>query len=294
MNAKTSRASSNTPRSPQLNRNQLSRLGLKEHPFRSSADPRFLFLSSVHEEVLARLQASIAWREGLSVIEGPIGTGKTSMARRMFELTTHDPQYLPVYIHTAAYKTQLDAAKDISRHFGLVARRAYTDQLRDLEKFLVGLRLKEITPVVIIDDAQLMSPESLETIQNILNFDLREKLIQIILFGQVEVHLSFAKQEALLDRVAYWTKLGALPFNDMVGLLNFRLNVAGRTAPFFTDAALAALYNFSKGVPRPLIIVCNEVLHMLVTTGRDVADQAEVDQAVEIYNQRPVRNFDEE
>jgi len=80
----------------------------------------------------------------------------------------------------------------------------------------------------------------------------------------------------------------------MVGLLNFRLNVAGRTAPFFTDAALAALYNFSKGVPRPLIIVCNEVLHMLVTTGRDVADQAEVDQAVEIYNQRPVRNFDEE
>jgi len=279
-------------RMPRLTRDQLSRMGFKEHPFRSSADPRFLFLSSLHEDVLARLQGLVEWREGLGVIEGPIGTGKTSVARRLYELTTQDEQYRPVYIHTATYNTQLDAARDIARHFGLDSRRAYTDQLRDLEGLLVALRQEEVTPVVIIDDAQLMSSDSLETIQNILNFDLREKLMQIVLFGQLEVHLNFAKQPALLDRVAYWTKLGALPFNDMVGLLNFRLNVAGRAEPLFTDAALTALFEFSSGVPRPLIIVCNEVLRTLATSGRDEADEADITAAIEIYNQRPGRDFD--
>lgn len=279
-------------RSARLSREQLSRMGFKEHPFRSSADPRFLYLSSLHEDVLARLQGLVEWREGLGVIEGPIGTGKTSVARRLYELTTQDAQYQPVYIHTATYNTQLDAARDIARHFGLDSRRAYTDQLRDLEGLLVELRQEEVTPVVIIDDAQLMSSDSLGTIQNILNFDLREKLMQIVLFGQLEVHLNFAKQPALLDRVAYWTKLGALPFNDMVSLLNFRLNVAGRSEPMFTDAALAALYEFAAGIPRPMIMVCNEVLHGLAASGRDVADQEDIVQATEIYNQRPEREFD--
>ncbi|HEX9387424.1 MAG TPA: hypothetical protein VF918_13960, partial [Anaerolineales bacterium] len=68
--------------------------------------------------------------------------------------------------------------------------------------------------------------------------------------------------------------------------IQFRLTVAGRFKPLFSDRALELLYEASKGVPRPLMIICNETLHILAETGRFEADEAEVGQAVKIYNQR--------
>jgi type II secretory pathway predicted ATPase ExeA len=70
-------------------------------------------------------------------------------------------------------------------------------------------------------------------------------------------------------------------------MIQFRLAVAGRAEPLFTDRAMQALFDFSKGIPRPLIVVCNETMHMLVETGRFEADEAEVMKAIEVYNQRP-------
>lgn len=266
---------------------ELSILGLKEHPFHPSADPRFLYLSRNHLNILGRLQDLIEWREGLAVVEGHMGTGKTSLARRLFELTEQDENTEPVYIHTAAFKTPMDAARDISAAFGVRGRRSYIDQLRDLENYLVRLKRIDKTAVVLLDDAQFMEPDSLDTIQNMLNFDLSAKLIQIVLFGQQEIKDIFVQKRAVHDRVVHWQSLGPLPFTEMVGLITFRLTVAGRAEPLFTDTAYARLYAFSSGVPRPLVIVCGTTLRLLAEKKLQIADTDVVEEAIEIYGQRP-------
>jgi general secretion pathway protein A len=114
-------------------------------------------------------------------------------------------------------------------------------------------------------------------------------MIQCVLFGQQEIHGNFARNPALLDRVVFWHKLAPLSFGEMVRMIQFRLAIAGREKPMFNDSALEELYRFSQGVPRPLIIVCNETLHLLVDASRDNADATDVNRAVEIYKARPPR-----
>jgi type II secretory pathway predicted ATPase ExeA len=181
----------------------------------------------------------------------------------------------------------MEAARDVSAALGVRGRRSYIDQLRDLEVYLVNLKREDKTSVLLLDDAQFMAPESLDTIQNMLNFDLSEKLIQIILFGQQEIKETFVQKQAVHDRVVHWQSLGSLPFTEMVGLISFRLTVAGRAEPMFTDSALTLLYEFSKGIPRPLVMVCNNTLRLLADKKSQTADVADVEEAISIYEQRP-------
>jgi len=278
---------------PRLTMRELGLLDLNEHPFHVSADPRFLYLTEQHKAALARLENMIEWREGLSVIEGPIGAGKTTLARRLYELCMQNELLEPVYIHTASYPTPAAALRDIVNHFRLDTSRAYLDKLRDFETYLISLRKQDRNPVLIIDDAQLMSANSLQPIQDFLNFDVTSKLIQIILFGQQEIHRNFSRNPALLDRVVFWHRLGPLTYAETVRMIQFRLTVAGRFKPLFSDRAIELLYEATKGVPRPLMIICNETLHTLAETGRFEADESEVRQAIDIYNQR-LRSSDDE
>ncbi len=267
-------------------RSQLDSLGLNEHPFRISADPRFLYLTESHRWILDHLDKSISWREGLSVIEGHIGLGKTILARRLYDIGVQKPNTELVYIHTASYRSNLGALREISANFRLRPRQARMDQLKDLENCLIDKRKEKINPVVIIDDAQLISAEGLSAFQDMLNFDISSKLIQIVLFGQSEIHATFAKIPALLDRVVFWHKLPPLTTKEMLSMISFRVSVAGREKPMFTDRALQKLMDFSSGVPRPLIIVCNEAMKVILDAGRGEADAADVQRAIDIYNQR--------
>jgi general secretion pathway protein A len=267
----------------------LNTLGFKEDPFSSSADPRFLYLSRNHQYILDRLQDLVEWREGLAVVDGARGTGKTSLARRLFHITETDDSIHSVYIHTAAFKTSMDAARDIAAAFGLRGRRSYLDQIRDLEVFLVELKRQDKTAVVLLDDAENMQPDSLEAIQNMMNFDLSAKLIQVILFGRQELKETFLHKKALLDRVVVWLNIGPLPFPEMVRMISFRLTVAGRNKPLFTDSAITRLYDFSSGFPRPLVLVCREVVRVLIDEQKDVADISEVEKAIDVYEERSRR-----
>jgi general secretion pathway protein A len=264
----------------------LSRLGFREHPFLPSADPRFLYLSKQHLAVLDRVQDVINWREGLSVVEGVIGVGKTSIARRLHQMFEFDPEYKTVYIHTATYTTETQAARDIASAFGLDKRRALLDQLRDFELFLVEIRKKDINAVVIIDDAQRMSSSSLDTIQAFMNFDVRAKLIQVILFAQPEIHTIFSNNEPVLSRVASWQKLSPLPVDEATALIQFRCQVAGRKEPFYTDSAMLRLYEDTGGVPRPMIMTSAEVIRILIEEEKYVADEMEIEKANSLYQQR--------
>lgn len=273
----------------ELRRADLDALGLEEHPFRISADTRYYYRTDQHKSILRRLEDTISWHEGLAVIEGEIGTGKTIIARILYAiLSDKEMPYWPVYIHTGSYKTSVEAAKDISSAFGLPRKKQYSDQLRVFESFIIQSRTEDgVDPVLIIDDANRMAPEALGCIQDFLNFDVTEKQLQIILFGQPDIHHNFLEQRSLVDRVIYWQKIGPLPYDEMVGLIKFRLDTAGRETALFSDSALRILYDHAEGIPRPLIVACNETLRVLLDQDKTFADKKEVEQAIKTINQRP-------
>lgn len=264
----------------------LARLRFREHPFLPTADPRFLFLSAQHTAVLDRVQDLINLHEGLGVVEGPIGVGKTLVARRLHSMLDFEPDYRPVFIHTAAYSTPTEAARDIARAFGRPTRRAQVDQLRDFESFLIDLRKQDINAVVIVDDAQKMSPASLDAIQNFLNFEVRGRLIQIVLFAQPEIHGTFAANEAVLSRVVSWQRLSPLPVDDAAAMLQFRCTVAGRQEPLFSEGAFLKIYEAAEGVPRPMITISAEVLRLLVENNAFTAEAHHADFAIAAYTER--------
>ncbi|MEW6567679.1 MAG: ATP-binding protein [Chloroflexota bacterium] len=278
-------AKTSTYRGPFTSEN-LARLRFREHPFLPTADPRFLFLSGQHTAVLDRIQDLVNLHEGLGVVEGPIGVGKTLVARRLHSMFDLEPGYRPVFIHTAAYNTPTEAARDIARAFGRPTRRAQIDQLRDFESFLVELRKQDVNAVVIIDDAQKMSPASLDAIQNFLNFEVRGRLIQIVLFAQPEIHGTFAANGAVLSRVVSWQRLSPLPADDAAAMLQFRCTVAGRQEALFTEGAFLKIYEAAEGVPRPMITISAEVLRLLVENNTFTAGVEHADLAIAAYAER--------
>jgi type II secretory pathway predicted ATPase ExeA len=262
-------------------------LGFREYPFSASADPRFLFLSSQHEAVLDNVHRSISNRQGLTVVEGPVGLGKTSLARRLFDIYSPLEEYLTVYIHTATYKSAYAAMTDIASKFGLEPRRSEA-KLRDaFEQWLVQQKREERTPVIIVDDAQLISSDSLDAFQYIYNFDVRQKLAQVILFGQTELREIIVRNTGLFSRVFSWQTLISLSASDALSLVNFRCQVAGRTEPLLNESAFTLLYEYSGGVPRTIVFICGEILSFLLRHNRYSADAAIVTEAIASYQRRP-------
>lgn len=263
-------------------------LGFKENPFSVSADPRFLYLSMQHQVVLEAIQRVIADHQGLAVVEGQVGVGKSTLARRLVDLyMANAPDYQVLYLHTATYKTSFDALSDIATKFGVRPRRSEIALRDELENWLVQQRTEGRTPIIIVDDAQLIAPESLEAFQSIYNFDVREKLAQVILFGQTEIRELIARNSGLLSRVVSWQTIMPLPARDALEMINFRCQVAGRYEALLKESAFQKLYEFSAGLPRTIVIVCAEVLSILERDGLHTADARVVNEAIENYQRRP-------
>jgi len=277
--------------STRMKYSDLSRLGLMELPFRISADPRFLYLTPTIASLIDRLLDLMAYEEGLGVVEGEIGIGKTSVARRLYDIAAGDDNNLhPVYIHTALYNSAPAAARDIADHFGLDTHRVYTTQLRILEEGILKIREDGDNPVLIIDDAQFMETPSLETIQNMINFDVSSKAVQIVLFGQPEIHRNFSKPsaESVLKRVVTWQKLSAFSFEDTSAMLNWRVQQAGRKEPLFTGNALSMIWDTSQGNPRDTINIANEALRQLIKNGGQTINGEITQSAIANFSTRPL------
>ena len=278
-----------------LSAERLRALGFREHPFVLGSDPRFLFPTRQHTQVLERVQDVINYREGLAVVEGPVGAGKTTVARRLYDLYAFDERHKVAYIPTAIYSSPVAATRDISAVFGQENRRAYLDQIRQFETFLVKQRSEERNVVIIIDDAQRMRPEALQALHDIFNFDARVKLAQVIVFGQPQIHKIFAGYEPILDRIAAWQKLSPLPADDALAMIRFRCSVAGRSEneSLLEDTAFLRLYEFAGGLPRPMIIACGELLHILARKEKRTAGVEDVSEAITTYEARPHKDKDD-
>src|SRR5438094_9673609 len=160
----------------------LKYFGFNEHPFMSSPDPRFLYFSSQVKEDLAKCELMARDRIGPIYMYGPIGSGKTSLVRRLQEKLSQDERYNVKLLISPNLKSSNAFLRLILETFDIKTERSYTASLSNFEQFLIHQFQEAKVPVLLIHDAQNMIRDTLKLIHYLLKFETKKtKLLQIVL-----------------------------------------------------------------------------------------------------------------
>jgi len=237
--------------------------GLNQEPFSNAPVGKFYFNSKQHSEALIRLKYAAESMKGLALLIGDIGTGKTTLARKMLDQLPED-QYesaLLVIIHTGITANWL--LRKIAMQLGVTA--PTNDKLQLLSQLynrLVELHENNRKAVVLVDEAQMLqSREIMEEFRGLLNLELPEKkLLTFIFFGLPEMEDYMKLDEPLAQRVALKYTLKTFDEPSTKEYVNYRVKIAGSEKELFDDAALQSVHNFSRGVPRLINTLCDNGL----------------------------------
>lgn len=233
---------------------------LNERPFSISPDPRFFYLTSQHKEALTNCQYMVTNRIGPVYVHGDVGTGKTTIARRLYQQLLDDPRYVVAMIISPNLKSSNALLRLIMQEFKVKTEKKYEDSLRNFGEFLQNSATNGKIPVLFIDEAQLLKPDMLELIRFLLNFETNtQKLLQVVLFGQNELATNLESKKELKSRM-YRSALASLTRPDMEKMIEFRYQVAGGKKHPFTLEALDELFRLSLGLPREVCKLCDMAL----------------------------------
>ena len=233
---------------------------LKERPFSISPDPRFFYLTAQHKEALTNCQYMITNRVGPVYVHGDVGTGKTTIARRLYQQLLDDPHYILAMIISPNLKSSNALLRLIMKEFNVKTDKKYENSLTLFGEFLQDSAGKGKVPVLFIDEAQLLKPDMLELVRFLLNFETNtQKLLQIVLFGQNELATNLESKKELKSRM-YRSALASLNRSDMENMIQFRFQVAGGERHPFTPDGLDELYKLTLGLPREICKVTDMAL----------------------------------
>jgi general secretion pathway protein A len=261
----------------------LSFYGLREAPFAPTPDPKFLFQSARHREALAQLIYGVRERKGFIVLTGEIGTGKTTLLRTLLErLNAATPV---AYVHNSALNIE-GLLEYVLQDWGVKSTAAsHAQRLFELNEFLIDQHRKGTSPVLVIDEAQNLTVETLEAVRMLSNFETtNQKLMQILLVGQPELRdkLDLPELRQLKQRVGLRCHIAPLSAEETRLYIRHRLRIAGATdAGIFTDAAIQKIADYSRGTPRVINIVCDHCLLSGFADSKKRIDAATVQEAVE-------------
>jgi len=236
--------------------------GFTDKPFNMTPDSKFFYASAKHEEALNCLLLAIAERNGFVVITGEIGSGKTTVCRTL--LNKLDPlTKVALVLNTHLGKKELITTilEDLEIEYRSTSK---THLLSALNKYLLEQVSKDINVVLIIDEAQNLTPSVIEEIRMLSNLETeKEKLLQIVLIGQPELRkkLSLPKLEQFKQRIVFQYHLEPLSYEETVGYIKHRLKIAGNgKTDIFTQEAIDKIYTYSKGIPRLINLACHNAL----------------------------------
>ena len=262
--------------------------GFNEHPFITTPDPRFLYFSSQVKEALAKCEFMARDRIGPIYMYGPIGSGKTSLVRRLQEKLSQDERYNVKLLISPNLKSSNAFLRLILETFDVKTERSYTASLNNFEKYLVQQYKAGKVPVLLIDEAQNMIRDTLKLIHYLLNFETNKtKLLQIVLVGQEELGTKIMQYRELASRM-FPIAMNAMSLDDLADMISFRLTVAGHDGSLFEkkNEAYKILYAYTKGLPRDAIKVCFELLIELVAQGKKQATAQQVEEIAKAQNLR--------
>ena len=236
---------------------------LRQEPFHVTPDPEFLFPSSAHKEALAAIIYGIEQRKGFVAITGEVGVGKTTILRSYLDFADRQSLKL-IYVYNSNL-TFDELVTTILQELGVSDRPPTSFQaITRLHEELIEVYRKNQTVVLIIDEAQNMPVDTLESLRMLSNLEtVTEKLIQIMLIGQPELDelLQQHRLRQLRQRIAIHARIDPLNSEDSVAYLEHRLaKVAFGTKPVFTKNALRLIADSAQGIPRNLNILSDNAL----------------------------------
>ncbi len=263
-----------------------SYFGFKENPFNLTPDPRYLFLSPHHREALDHMLYGVNERKGFIVITGGIGTGKTTLCRAFLSQLESSVKSALIF---NSFITEQELLETIIEEFGIDAsagagtRKERIDQIKE---FLLHTFSQGGNAVLVLDEAQNLSPTVLEQIRMLSNLETeREKLIQIVLVGQPELKdlLTSSSMQQLNERIAVRFELRPLDHKDVQGYVEHRLVVGGGRGgdPRFTNSAFSGIYKYSQGIPRRINAVCDRALLIAYVNEKRAISRAIVAKAID-------------
>lgn len=236
--------------------------GFREQPFNITPDPRFLFYGELHREAFNHLLFGVKERKGFIQVTGEVGAGKTTLCRAFLE-GLGDEFTTALILNPCLTSFQL--VRTVLSELGL--KTPSNDRVRALEtlnQFLLSELEVGRDVVLIIDEAQDLSPELLEQVRLLSNLETdQRKLLQIVLIGQPELRdlLASPRLRQLHQRITVRYHLGALSSPETKHYILHRLHVAGSNArPTFDSWALRRIHSYSGGIPRLINVVCDKTL----------------------------------
>ena len=240
---------------------------LQENPFTTSPDPRFFYLAPNHAESVAKCEYAIRNKSGLAVVYGDVGTGKTTILNKLRQRFDGKAYTIAVLNYTNQ-TSDTALLKAIAAEFGLDSPRTKQGAFDHLQEFLAREVVAGRTPLLLIDEAQQLrnstrpDRDMLGMIKTLTNMMLEnERLLQIILFGQLELIPLLKARRELMSRVAQFGVLSPLVKPDAIAMMEHRWKTAGGKLPLpFEDAALTLIYQAAKGLPRDIVKVSNSAL----------------------------------
>jgi len=237
--------------------------GFSERPFQLSPDPRFFFATSHHQRALSYLQYGLDQGEGFIVITGPIGTGKTTIARNLLANIADENIVAAQLVTTKLTPDEL--LELVASEFKItVTGNSKADLLQSIERFLISLNKQGKRALLLVDEAQNLPPETVEELRMLSNFQLDNKpLIQSFLLGQEELKaiISAPDMEQFRQRVIASAHLKPLDSEEVKNYINHRLAQANcNKESLFSDEAFQLIFEKTLGVPRKINIFVDRLL----------------------------------
>ncbi|MEO8678635.1 MAG: AAA family ATPase [Vicinamibacterales bacterium] len=251
--------------------------GLRERPFELTPNPRFLFMTPSHREALTTLEYGLTSRNGIVLLIGDAGTGKTTLVHAALQSKQAAASFA-VYLNNPTL-TRPEFVEFLAAGFGLSpeATRSKTRCLSELTEMLAQRHASGMMSALVIDEAQCLPDELLEEVRLLANIEsASEKLLSIVLVGQPEVgtRLSHPSLRQLKQRIGLRCALATLSLADTSAYIATRIRTAGGDATrLFTPDAVFTIHQRSGGIPRTISVICDNALVSGFALDRQTVDR---------------------
>jgi general secretion pathway protein A len=261
----------------------LDYFGLRQPPFSMTPDPRFAFATREHEQALSKMTFYTDERQGLFLLMGEIGTGKTTIAKLAVDnWKSRRERYTVGQVADPSPPSPPAFLRLVLASFLQPVLRNLLDLKAALRVFLLQEHQAGRTVILVLDEAQTLHPKNLDTIHALTNEQTQtEKLLQIVLLAQPNFKYKLQQKPALRSRIAGGHTLDGLAPQDALDLLRHRVALAGGDFDgLFSPATHRPLYAATRGIPRDLCILCNAALVAAYSGRSRVVDAAVLENAL--------------